>query len=79
MAFLAAFVDEELQLRFGLNASGRHRHAEAFAERQNCPHDGPRRNVIRQAPDERLIELDLVERKRMQCGQGRIARSQSFT
>ena len=73
LALGAAFAVEELPLRFGLDAFGQHGHAEARAQRQHGADDRRGGRILRQPFHEGLVELDLVERKRVQRRQRRVA------
>lgn len=67
------FVGEELELLLGLHAFRHHRQIEPAAERDHRADDGGRLLAVAEIGDEGLVDLDLVERKRLQIGQRRIA------
>src|SRR5665811_701377 len=66
-------MGEELELFFGLHALRHHRQSEPAAERDHRAHDGGRLLAAAEIGDEGLVDLDLVERKRLQIRQRRIA------
>src|SRR5450755_539230 len=66
---VAAFVGEEAQLLLGFDALGDNRHPEAVAKADHGPHDRRRLRIASEIHDEGTVDLDLVERKRLQIAQ----------
>src|SRR3569623_942117 len=71
--FIAAFRRNIIKLRDSLHALGRSTHAEALSEADDRPDDHLRAFSIRQIANERLIDLQLVEREAAQIAQRRVA------
>src|SRR5437868_826432 len=69
----AAFLAHAAELLSGLDTLGCRRDAKPASEPRNRPHDRDRIRVLAEIADERLIDLDLVERKLAQIAQARIA------
>ena len=70
---VAALVGEEAELFLGFDALGDDRHVEAVAEADHRADDRRRLRVAAEIHDEGAVDLDLVERERLQIGQRRIA------
>ena len=71
--FVAGFLGEEGKLLLGFHAFGHHRQIEAARKPDHRADDGRGLRALFQVADERPVDLDLVERKRLQIGQRRIA------
>ena len=69
---VALFGGEELALFFRLDAFRHHRQIEPAAERDHRADDGGGLLAMAEIGDEALIDLDLVERERLQIRQRRI-------
>src|SRR5215212_1127791 len=70
---IAAFVRQKRQLLLGFHTLGDDRHVEAMAETNDGPDDRGRLRVASDVDDEGAVDLDLVERKRLQVAQRRVA------
>src|SRR6185437_14740539 len=73
---VAAFVGEEGELFQGLDSLGHQRHAEAVAEVDDGGDDRGRLRIAAEIDDEGAVDLDLVERERLQIAQRGIARAE---
>src|SRR5882757_10701936 len=73
LALVAAFGAQAAQFGFGLDALGGDGDAEPDAEADDRTHDRLRVGVRTEVAHERLVDLDLVERKTAQIAQARIA------
>src|SRR6202171_78194 len=73
LSLMTALRAQAAQLSLGLDAFGGDRHAEAYAEADDRTHDSLRVAISAEVPHERLIDLDLVERKTSEITQTRIA------
>ena len=70
---VAAFLGEEGELLLGLDALGDDRHFEAVAEADHGADDRGRLRIAAEIDDEGAVDLDLVERERLQIAQRGIA------
>src|SRR5437763_16197744 len=70
---VAAFIRQEAELLLGFHALGDDRHLKAVAETDDGPDDRRRVRVPSDIYDEGAVDLDLVERKRLQGAQRAIA------
>ncbi|GCC44573.1 hypothetical protein chiPu_0028521, partial [Chiloscyllium punctatum] len=70
---VAAFLGKEGELGLGLDAFGDDRHFKAVAEIDHRAHDRGRLRIAAEIDDEGAVDLDLVERKRLQIAQRGIA------
>src|SRR6202043_3492500 len=70
---VAALIGEEAQLLLGFDALGDDRHLEAVAKADHGPDDRRRLRIAPEIDDESAVDLDLVERKRLQIAQRGIA------
>ena len=70
---VAKFVLQELQFGVGLDAFRQHRQAQSTSEAEHGADDGRGLIVAMDRLDERAVDLDLVERKRAQVRERRIA------
>src|SRR3990170_2550855 len=73
LPLVAAFGAQTAQFGFGLDAFGGNRHAETDAEADDRTNDRLRVEVGSEASHERLVDLDLVERKAPEIAQAGIA------
>ena len=69
LSLMAALRAQAAQLGFGLDAFGGDRDAEAHAEADDRAHDRLRIAIGAEVAHERLVDLDLVERKAAQIAQ----------
>src|SRR5258707_9307018 len=70
---VAAHLREEAELLLGFHALGDNRHSKAVAKTDHCANDRRRLRIAPEIDDESAVDLDLVERKRLQIAQRRIA------
>lgn len=63
LTFVAAFADDVGFLLGCLHAFGDDLHAQAFAQLDDCPHDGGIVVVIQQVLDKALVDFDFVQRQ----------------
>src|SRR3954447_8261220 len=70
---VAADVGQKCQLLLGFHTLRYDGHFEPVAETNDGPDDRGRLRVASEIDDERAVDLDLVERKRLQIAQGGIA------
>src|ERR1700716_2957209 len=73
---VAALVGEEAELLLGFPALRDDRHFEAVAKADDGAHDRGRLRIASEIDDESAVDLDLVERKRLQIAERGIARSE---
>src|SRR3954464_6130606 len=66
---VAAFLRQETELLDGLDALGDDRHFEAMAKIDDGAHDRRRLRIPAEIDDEGAVDLDLVERERLQIAQ----------
>src|SRR4051794_34988379 len=65
---VAAFVGEEAELFLGFHAFGNDRYMQTVTQADHRANDRRRLRVASEVHDETAIDLDLVERKRLQIG-----------
>src|SRR3954451_9208657 len=70
---VAAFIRKEAELLLSFNALGDDRHLKPVAETDDSSDDRSRLRVPSEIDDEGAVDLDLVERKRLQVAQRRIS------
>src|ERR1700719_1171332 len=70
---VAALLGEETELLLGFHALGDDRHFKAVAKADDRPDDRRRLRIAPEIHDKGAIDLDLVERKRLQVAQRGIA------
>src|SRR6267154_1557020 len=70
---VAALLGEEAELLLGLDALGDDRHFQAVAEVDDGANDRRRLRAAAEVHDEGAVDLDLVERERLQIAQRGIA------
>src|ERR1700692_3674763 len=70
---VAAHFREEAELLLGLHALGDDRHFETMAKADHGAHDRGRLRVASEIDDKVAVDLDLVERERLQIGERGIA------
>src|ERR1700688_3483028 len=66
---VAAHFREEGELLLGLHALGDDRHFETMAEADHGAHDRGRLRIAPEIDDKGAVDLDLVERERLQIGE----------
>src|SRR5436190_9328555 len=71
--FGATFAFQALKLRFSFHPLGRRRNTERAAKACDCANDRDRIALVSQVVNERLVDLDLVERESTQVTQARIS------
>src|ERR1700722_3537885 len=72
--FVTGFLAQERKLVVGLHALGDDRQIEPARQSDDGAHDGRRLRVGHDARNERLVDLDLVERKSLEIGQRGVSR-----
>ena len=75
--FVAAFLEQDVVLRFGFDAFGQDRNVETAAEADDRVNDRDRLLIGTEIGDEGAVDLDLVERERAQIRQRRITFAES--
>src|SRR5205823_5177942 len=70
---VAAFLRQHLELSLRLDALGEHRKTQATGKPDHSTYDRDRTVAPAELRDERTVDLDAVERKRLQIRQRRIA------